>query len=173
MFINIPRISGSNSVQKPRKIYGRPKTRNPFFSNYFQTNDLMVRTPLFNPECKVIPTNQKLYRNRVSSTEMYSAFYTNPHNNQKVILKNERMNAEYQQNVGHQHFMVPGKWKVGVEQKVNNLFKTATNEQQENLPYEVTFYKPKDKKEDIKEQGLDRIIKLTTPVKTKPQTTMQ
>ena len=55
--------------QKSRKVYGRPKTRNPFPSNYFYSNKYESRTPLFRLS-SMLPSQIRQYKNKFSDSDL-------------------------------------------------------------------------------------------------------
>ena len=172
MIIN-PANMYSNSFsasRKPKKVYGRPKTRNPFPTNHFHSNGPAARAPAYNLAEMYPPCDKRVSQSRVSSTDIYKAS-----SGIKQIVGNDKNYFKLRPNQGQQQHIMPEFFtQIRLETKNCN---PTTNEQQENFPYEVTFYNPK-RTEDSKviEYGkgfdLNQTAKLIFPMRSKPQTTI-
>ena len=143
--------------QKSRKVYGRPKTRNPFPSHHSYSNKYEPRTPLFCFDSMIPPQiwqyknkfsdsdlsrfNNKsmkdmITKNRDSSTNIYC-------NNEKNINKAINCLKFIKSNKFQDQEKNTLKFNNQTKVKINKHHIHSVNKKDKNDLYEFTFYNPK------------------------------
>ncbi len=187
-------VSSYSRPSKSRGAYGRPKTRNPFPSTSFASNgSSAIRAPVF-PTAELLPSRRP-QNNHFPDINMY-VVGTNtrnplkpmrplPHNSVKNPLKPKLKQAQHQRflSISHCNKDCATNNKLSLVQPQKTKDYSCVSDQQENSPYKLTFYNPKERtdpkvceifgnREPAPGLEFSQFMQRMFPDKTKPRTTI-